>query len=80
MVYEISNLRRKIVLGTVLFGCQYGMNILGWPNALEEVINSGFSTLDTSCAYGNVKEGLVKCRADSGWYYGIGIFLRLKSI
>lgn len=57
----------KIVLGTVQFGCQYGINSAGRPN--QEVVCSildlankeGIHTLDTSSAYGNAEEVLGAC-------------------
>lgn len=70
MAYEISNLRRKVVLGTVQFGCQYGINSAGRPNQqavcdiLKEAQNSGISTLDTSSAYGNAEVILGECGTD----------------
>lgn len=57
----------KIVLGTVQFGLQYGINSVGRPS--EEVVKSilaeaskgGITTLDTSSAYGNSEEILGEC-------------------
>lgn len=49
----------KIVLGTVQFGCQYGINSAGRPDdvevrvILEEASKAGIGKLDTSSAYGN---------------------------
>ena len=57
----------KIVLGTVQFGLQYGVNSAGRPNEdavkgiLKEAANGGIITLDTSSAYGNSEEILGKC-------------------
>ncbi len=57
----------KLVLGTVQFGLQYGVNSAGRPS--EETVNSilteaskgGITTLDTSSAYGNAEEILGAC-------------------
>ncbi len=52
----------KLVLGTVQFGLQYGVNSAGRPSAdavksiLAEAARGGISTLDTSSAYGNSEE------------------------
>lgn len=54
----------KLVLGTVQFGCQYGINSEGRPDAqmvsdiLKEANKGGISILDTSAAYGNAEEVL----------------------
>ncbi len=54
----------KLVLGTVQFGVQYGINSAGRPSVeavkdiLTEAANSGIITLDTSSAYGNSEEVL----------------------
>lgn len=54
----------KLVLGTVQFGCQYGINSEGRPNSqmvskiLEEAYKGGITILDTSAAYGNAEEVL----------------------
>lgn len=57
----------KIVLGTVQFGCQYGINSAGRPNE-EEVCRilayaaeAGITKLDTSSAYGDAEKVLGKC-------------------
>lgn len=56
----------KLVLGTVQFGLQYGVNSAGRPNEdsiqdiLSLALNSGITTLDTSAAYGNSEEILGK--------------------
>lgn len=61
---------RKIVLGTVQFGCQYGINSAGRPDTsevrsiLQEAKTSGISTLDTSSAYGNAEDVLGVCLND----------------
>ena len=60
-------MKSKIVLGTVQFGLQYGINSAGRPN--EETVKSilaaaakgGIKTLDTSSAYGNSEEILGEC-------------------
>ena len=52
----------KLVLGTVQFGLQYGVNSAGRPSQeavkgiLEEAAKGGITTLDTSSAYGNSEE------------------------
>lgn len=52
----------KIVLGTVQFGLQYGVNSAGRPSEeavksiLIEASKGGITTLDTSSAYGNSEE------------------------
>ena len=57
----------KIVLGTVQFGLQYGVNSAGRPSQdavkgiLEEAAKGGITTLDTSSAYGNSEEVLGEC-------------------
>ena len=57
----------KIVLGTVQFGLQYGVNSAGRPSEeavkgiLAEAAKGGISTLDTSSAYGNSEEILGEC-------------------
>ena len=57
----------KIVLGTVQFGLQYGINSAGRPNGedvryiLSEAAKGGICTLDTSSAYGNSEEILGEC-------------------
>ena len=57
----------KLVLGTVQFGLQYGVNSTGRPS--EEVVKGilaaafkgGIGILDTSSAYGNSEEILGEC-------------------
>ena len=57
----------KLVLGTVQFGLQYGVNSAGRPSEdavkgiLAEAAKGGIATLDTSSAYGNSEEILGKC-------------------
>lgn len=57
----------KLVLGTVQFGLQYGVNSAGRPSEeavksiLKEAAKGGISTLDTSSAYGNSEEILGEC-------------------
>lgn len=54
----------KLVLGTVQFGCQYGINSEGKPTScdvekiLKEAERQGICLLDTSAAYGNAEEVL----------------------
>lgn len=57
----------KLVLGTVQFGLQYGVNSAGRPSEeavksiLSEAAKGGIDTLDTSSAYGNSEEILGEC-------------------
>lgn len=57
----------KLVLGTVQFGLQYGVNSAGRPSEeavkdiLSEAAKGGIATLDTSSAYGNSEEILGEC-------------------
>ena len=57
----------KLVLGTVQFGLQYGVNSAGRPSEeavkgiLSEATKGGITTLDTSSAYGNSEEILGEC-------------------
>ena len=57
----------KLVLGTVQFGLQYGVNSAGRPSEdavkgiLAEAAKGGIATLDTSSAYGNSEEILGAC-------------------
>lgn len=57
----------KLVLGTVQFGLQYGVNSAGRPSQeavksiLNEAAKGGITTLDTSSAYGNSEEILGEC-------------------
>lgn len=57
----------KIVLGTVQFGLQYGVNSAGRPNKetvkniLVEAAKGGVTMLDTSSAYGNAENILGEC-------------------
>ena len=52
----------KLVLGTVQFGCSYGINSAGRPDAsevariLDLALESGITTLDTSSAYGDAEQ------------------------
>lgn len=62
----------KLVLGTVQFGLQYGVNSAGRPSEeavkgiLAEAAKGGISTLDTSSAYGNSEEILGECITPEG--------------
>ena len=55
----------KLVLGTVQFGCQYGINSAGRPNEemVRKILHSaavnGITTLDTSSAYGDAEQVLI---------------------
>jgi len=57
----------KLVLGTVQFGLQYGVNSAGRPSQevvksiLTEAAKGGINTLDTSSAYGNSEEIIGEC-------------------
>ncbi len=59
--------RSKLVLGTVQFGCQYGINSAGRPgkqeviDILNEARSCGISILDTSSAYGDAETILGDC-------------------
>lgn len=59
----------KLVLGTVQFGCQYGINSEGRPDTqmvsqiLDEAYKGGITILDTSAAYGNAEEVLGETKA-----------------
>lgn len=58
----MDSLLNKLVLGTVQFGCQYGINSAGRPSdeEISHILNicesKGIDTLDTSAAYGNSEE------------------------
>lgn len=62
----------KLVLGTVQFGCQYGINSAGRPDpdAVRDILAHasvfGLRTLDTSSAYGNSEEVLGGALGTSG--------------
>lgn len=57
----------KLVLGTVQFGCQYGINSAGRPSRemvseiLAEANKAGITKLDTSSAYGDSEQVLGEC-------------------
>ena len=57
----------KLILGTVQFGLQYGINSAGRPSEeavkgiLAKAAKGGITTLDTSSAYGNSEEILGEC-------------------
>jgi len=59
----------KLVLGTVQFGCQYGINSAGRPSTeqVSDILNNakagGIQILDTSSAYGNAEEVLGEVEA-----------------
>lgn len=59
-----ESLASKLILGTVQFGCDYGINSAGRPNnnevrsILEECLSVGVNMLDTSSAYGNSEKVL----------------------
>ena len=60
-------MNNKLILGTVQFGLQYGVNSAGRPSEeavkgiLVEAAKGGITTLDTSSAYGNSEEILGRC-------------------
>ena len=64
----------KLVLGTVQFGLQYGVNSAGRPSQetvksiLTEAAKGGITTLDTSSAYGNSEEVLGDSIATPGQF------------
>ena len=65
----------KLALGTVQFGCQYGLNSV-LPTKLEEVDSllkfaskSGIHLLDTSPAYGNAEEVLGQVSANDNFQF-----------
>lgn len=66
-------MKSKIVLGTVQFGCQYGINSVGRPSndqiadILQEAKVGGISVLDTSSAYGDAESVLGKVNATSNF-------------
>ena len=59
----------KLVLGTVQFGCSYGINSAGRPSGaevqriLDLALCSGITTLDTSSAYGDAESVIGSCGA-----------------
>lgn len=63
----------KLVLGTVQFGCQYGINSAGRPSTeqvsdiLDNAKAGGIQILDTSSAYGNAEEVLGEVKAGSNF-------------
>lgn len=63
------NNSRKLVLGTVQFGLQYGINSAGRPSkeTVSDILfnaqNGGVEILDTSSAYGNAEEVLGEVKA-----------------
>lgn len=63
----------KLVLGTVQFGCQYGVNSAGRPSTKQvlDILNNakagGIQILDTSSAYGNAEEILGEVEAGSNF-------------
>lgn len=66
----------KLILGTVQFGCRYGINSAGRPTEddvrgiLACAASSGISVLDTSSAYGDAEKVLGRCLAGND---GFGI-------
>ena len=66
-------MKSKIVLGTVQFGCQYGINSVGRPSndqiadILQEAKVGGISVLDTSSAYGDAESVLGKVNATANF-------------
>jgi aryl-alcohol dehydrogenase-like predicted oxidoreductase len=66
-------MKSKIVLGTVQFGCQYGINSVGRPSndqiadILQDAKVGGISVLDTSSAYGDAESVLGNVNASSNF-------------
>ncbi len=66
-------MNNKIVLGTVQFGCQYGINSAGRPSTeqvadiLQNAKVGGISVLDTSSAYGDAESVLGEVSASSNF-------------
>ena len=68
-------MNNKLILGTVQFGCQYGINSAGRPDEktvleiLDLAYHSGITNLDTSSAYGNAEYilGKVLSASDSSF-------------
>lgn len=69
--------KSKLVLGTVQFGCQYGINSAGRPDErkifdiLRLASRSGITTLDTSSAYGDAEYILGKVLCDIDFSFQI---------
>ncbi len=65
----------KLVLGTVQFGLQYGVNSAGRPSEeavkdiLREARRGGIQCLDTSSAYGNAEEVLGRCLPEADAFH-----------
>ncbi|MGI6794574.1 aldo/keto reductase [Bacteroides sp. KG68] len=63
----------KLILGTVQFGCQYGINSVGRPSIeqvsriLSEAKRRGIKILDSSAAYGNAEEILGSVKAGNNF-------------
>ena len=63
-------MKSKLVLGTVQFGCSYGINSAGRPDTamvasiLSKASGSGIIFLDTSSAYGDAEDVLGRCIPD----------------
>jgi aryl-alcohol dehydrogenase-like predicted oxidoreductase len=64
----------KLVLGTVQFGCQYGINSTGRPSKemvshiLTEAHRAGIRKLDTSSAYGDSEHLLGECISEDAQF------------
>lgn len=62
LLYMRKEMNDKLILGTVQFGCQYGINSAGRPDGcvVREILNEaealGITTLDTSSAYGDAEK------------------------
>ena len=60
-------MKSKLVLGTVQFGCNYGINSAGRPDSamvasiLDRACGAGIAKLDTSSAYGDSEQVLGRC-------------------
>lgn len=79
-------MNRKLILGTVQFGLQYGINSAGRPltEQVSDILNNakaeGVLILDTSSAYGNVEEVLGDVKAGEFFKIVSRWLLRLSTI
>lgn len=73
MIFCMVKSTNKLVLGTVQFGLQYGINSAGRPSTrqVSDILNrakeGGVQILDTSSAYGNAEEILGEIQAGSNF-------------